>query len=493
MRNSVIQERSPGKEVGITKEEDVQKEAERIGGIKWLKNRVKEIAKVLMENVKLTAENAHLLIENKTQKELHEDVVKTYNGELQKKEEETNGLKKLVADFKEKVKDLTEKVKNLGEEVLKVKALNERLQKDLDATTGQLQKTEEGRAWLNWYNFSTSRSEKAKLGGAGEANPASDGSSPPDAKTGPVHSYAGADSFNTEKKGRTPRPKGRKNALFLRLRAMLDSLSLSKALDAFRNYLEDLKEKEREVTRIEVLDMIPSFTMELERIRPHANVHLKMKFKIYFKEGEPVIWESPSTLVRRGSTYGGSFVSTAAYLKFFMGMPAERMSKEFQAQGIDLPGASISAALNKSAERYFQPVANYILEQLLKQENAVSDETYMSVFGVEEGSKEEETDSSEEVGNKETGDNQKAKKIKRGVFWVFTTSELSEGNKLVAVAFSKTRGKSFAEEVFKGYDGTLNTDAYCIYKSLAEVTGESFVLCFCWSHYPRSIVIRACA
>jgi hypothetical protein len=75
------------------------------------------------------------------------------------------------------------------------------------------------------------------------------------------------------------------------------------------------------------------------------------------------------------------------------------------------------------------------------------------------------------------------KNKKQTYFWVYATLESSE-EKICIMNWCQGRGKVYPEQFLEDYSGVSITDAYRVYESLDNLDNS-----WCWSHYPRKIVI----
>lgn len=68
--------------------------------------------------------------------------------------------------------------------------------------------------------------------------------------------------------------------------------------------------------------------------------------------------------------------------------------------------------------------------------------------------------------------------------WVYGTYKDSK-TPITIFEYHPTRNGDHANEFLKGFHGYLMSDAYQGYEKV-----ESITRCYCWSHYPRNIIIQ---
>ena len=109
--------------------------------------------------------------------------------------------------------------------------------------------------------------------------------------------------------------------------------------------------------------------------------------------------------------------------------PLDRISRDFQTNGLNLSKQTISNWTVWTAERYFQPVYNRMKEQQLQAHVNQCDETVLEVIhdGRPAGSK--------------------------SYMWVHVTGELSPVPKIIVYEYQKTRHSDHPKEYYKDYKG----------------------------------------
>lgn len=135
--------------------------------------------------------------------------------------------------------------------------------------------------------------------------------------------------------------------------------------------------------------------------------------------------------------------------------PLDRISRDFQTNGLNLSKQTISNWTVWTAERYFQPIYDRMKEQQLKAHVNQCDETVLEVIhdGRPAGSK--------------------------SYMWVHVTGELSPVPKIIVYEYQKTRHSDHPKEYYKNYEGILVTDGLEQYHKIArELKGLTNANCY---------------
>ena len=157
-----------------------------------------------------------------------------------------------------------------------------------------------------------------------------------------------------------------------------------------------------------------------------------------------------------------SLVAHIMYQKFAMGIPLNRMEKDFYRMGLVLPRKNMANWVIRCSEDWFTPIYERIHECMIQKcENLHMDETRIQV-------------------NKEPG-----KKASSDSFMWVLQSGASEKIKATLFHYSRTRSRKVAVNLLTGYHGYLTTDAYTAYENLNM---DGIKNNFCWSHVRRYYV-----
>ena len=156
--------------------------------------------------------------------------------------------------------------------------------------------------------------------------------------------------------------------------------------------------------------------------------------------------DHPSTLFR-GSIATPSLEAAIINAKYVNSNPLDRIARDFQTNGLQLSKQTMSNWTIWTAERYFQPVYDWMKKRQLEAHVNQCDETTVEVIhdGRPAGSK--------------------------SYMWVHLTGELSPGPKIVVYEYQKTRHSSHPKEYYKDFKGILMTDGLEQYHKLARELG----------------------
>lgn len=169
--------------------------------------------------------------------------------------------------------------------------------------------------------------------------------------------------------------------------------------------------------------------------------------------------DHPNTLFR-GSIATASLEAAIINAKYVNSNPFDRVSRDFQANGLNLSKQTMSNWTVWSAERFFQPVYDLMKKCQLQAHVNQCDETPLEVIhdGRPAGSK--------------------------SYMWVHLTGELSPVPKNVVYEYQKTRHSDHPKEYYKGFHGILMTDGLEQYHKLARER-EGLINANCFAHARR--------
>ena len=147
--------------------------------------------------------------------------------------------------------------------------------------------------------------------------------------------------------------------------------------------------------------------------------------------------------------------------KYAMGIPLNRMEKEFYSMGLVVSRAQLSHWVIRCCEEWLAPIYNRMHEILMACEILHMDETRIQV-------------------NKEDG----RLPSTTSYMWVIQSGACEKLN-ATFFFYSKTRNKKVALDLLKGFRGYLTTDAYKVYEYLDK---EYIKHNFCWAHCRRYFI-----
>ena len=177
--------------------------------------------------------------------------------------------------------------------------------------------------------------------------------------------------------------------------------------------------------------------------------------------------DHPATMFR-GSIATPSLEAAIINTKYVNCNPLDRISREFQTNGLNLSKQTMSNWTVWSAERYFLPVYNLMKQQQLAAHVNQSDETPVEVIhdGRSAGS--------------------------QSYMWVHITGELSPVPKIIVYEYQKTRHSDHPKEYYKDFKGILMTDGLSQYhKTARELEGLTNANCFTHARRDYADAVKA--
>lgn len=169
--------------------------------------------------------------------------------------------------------------------------------------------------------------------------------------------------------------------------------------------------------------------------------------------------DHPDTLFR-GSIATPSLEAAIINAKYVNSNPLDRISRDFQANGLNLSKQTMSNWTVWSAERYFKPVYDLMKKRQLQAHVNQCDETPLEVIhdGRPAGSK--------------------------SYMWVHLTGELSPVPPIIVYEYQKTRHSDHPKEYYKEFNGILMTDGLEQYHKL-DREQEGLTNANCFAHARR--------
>lgn len=154
-----------------------------------------------------------------------------------------------------------------------------------------------------------------------------------------------------------------------------------------------------------------------------------------------------------------SLVAQIMYQKFAMGLPCNRLEKDWFRMGLVLTRADMAYWIIRCSEEWLTPIYQKIHEQLMSCEVLHMDETRIQC--------------NKEEGRKASSDS---------FMWVMR-SAASEGIQAAYFYYSTSRSTEVASRLIGDYNGYLITDAYSGYNKAG-----SYIRCMCWAHCRRYFI-----
>lgn len=169
--------------------------------------------------------------------------------------------------------------------------------------------------------------------------------------------------------------------------------------------------------------------------------------------------DHPKTLLR-GSIATPSLEAAIINAKYVNSNPLDRLSRDFQTNGLNLSKQTMSNWTVTVAERYFMPIYELMKTTASKAHVNQCDETTLEVIhdGRSAGSK--------------------------SYMWVHITGELSNHPPIIVYEYQKTRHSDHPKKYYKDFDGVLMTDGLEQYHKIAREL-EGLQNANCWAHARR--------
>ena len=206
----------------------------------------------------------------------------------------------------------------------------------------------------------------------------------------------------------------------------------------------------------ERLDIVPAQFRGIVTRRP--------KYACRSCEGGIVQAPAPAHLIPGGMPTEAT-VAHVIVSKYADHLPLYRQAQIYCRQGIDLDRSTLAAWVGRAAFE-LKPVHDALLTNLKRSSKLFMDETTAPVL---------------DPGRRKT---------KTGYFWALARDDRPwGGDDPPGVAFTYAPGRSgqYAENILKGFSGTLQVDGYAGYNRLLKRPGDSIQLAYCWAHARRKL------
>jgi len=181
-------------------------------------------------------------------------------------------------------------------------------------------------------------------------------------------------------------------------------------------------------------------------------------------EGGIVQAPAPAHLIPGGMPTEAT-VAHVIVSKYADHLPLYRQVQIYRRQGIDLDRSTLAAWVGRAAFE-LMPVYDALLANLKRSGKLFMDETTAPVL---------------DPGRRKT---------KTGYFWALARDDRPwGGDDPPGVAFTYAPGRSgqYAEDILKGFTGTLQVDGYAGYNRLLKRPAQDIRLAYCWAHARRKL------
>ena len=206
---------------------------------------------------------------------------------------------------------------------------------------------------------------------------------------------------------------------------------------------------------------LPAYTYDVIRYVPAQCYVERMHVHVYKGGGKIVKAEPTVQKMFPKSMLTESLMAGILNDKFVLGLPTYRIWQEHDRNGLHLSRQSMSGWIIRCAVELFEPLVMRLRQILLGTGHIQADETPVWI----------------------NHDDQN--KHSQCRFWVFKTSEFSDGPKVIVFQFEQTRSTDVLREFCKGYEGTITCDAYVCYQSFAREQEGKVTITGCLTHCRR--------
>ena len=169
--------------------------------------------------------------------------------------------------------------------------------------------------------------------------------------------------------------------------------------------------------------------------------------------------ERPKDLLRN-SIVTPSLEAAIMNAKYVNAIPINRMAEEFKRNDVNISRQVMANWTIQCSEKYLSILYDELHKELFNSKVLQADETPVLVRkdGRPAGSK--------------------------SYMWVYRTGKMYNADPIVIYEYQKTRKTDHPREFLKGYAGTVVTDGYQVYHSIADER-EDLIIAGCWSHARR--------
>ena len=182
------------------------------------------------------------------------------------------------------------------------------------------------------------------------------------------------------------------------------------------------------------------------------------------KDNDGTIVKAPRPVdLFRNSIATAPLVASIINGKYANALPLERQSKAYKCNGINLSTNTMANWVIKSADEYISLLYNRLHELLYDFKVLHADETPVKVMRI---------------------DGQKIQGGKETRMWVYRNNPKISGKPIILFEWQPTRKADHPREFLKDFSGTLVTDGYQVYHTLADER-EDLKVAGCWIHVRR--------
>ena len=152
--------------------------------------------------------------------------------------------------------------------------------------------------------------------------------------------------------------------------------------------------------------------------------------------------------------------------KFVLGLPVSRLEQQSARTGGQPARQTIYGWIIRYCLECFEILVMRMAQLMLCSGHIQADETPVTI----------------------TGDSQDSEARRNCYFWVFSTSELWPGERIIVFQYGSSRSTEILREFLKGYSGSITCDAYSCYQTFEKEQDGAITVTGCLTHLRRYFV-----
>lgn len=210
---------------------------------------------------------------------------------------------------------------------------------------------------------------------------------------------------------------------------------------------------------------LPDQSYDILRYR-RACLYIERRHIHIYTAGGKVVRAGKSDKMQPKSLLSPEILAGILEAKFVLGLPISRLEQQFERTGGQLARQTMYGWLIRYCIEYFEILAMRMTQIMFQSRHLQADETPVTVNGgVQDGGKH-----------------------RNSYFWVFSTSELWPGERIVIFQYDSSRSTEVLREFLKDYSGFLTSDAYTCYQVFEKERNGTVIVTGCLTHLRRYFV-----
>lgn len=210
---------------------------------------------------------------------------------------------------------------------------------------------------------------------------------------------------------------------------------------------------------------LPDQSYDILRYR-RACLYIERRHIHIYTAGGKVVRAGKSDKMQPKSLLSPEILAGILEAKFVLGLPISRLEQQFARTGGQLARQTMYGWMIRYCIEYFEILVMRMTQIMFQSRHLQADETPVTVNeGVHKG---------EAPGN--------------SYFWVFSTSELWSGKRIVIFQYDSSRSTEVLREFLRDYSGFLTSDAYTCYQVFEKEQNGTVIVTGCLTHLRRYFV-----